>query len=248
MRRILNVMIVVVMVLTMASVLYAQMQKTLRFIPESIDFGTIREEDGKQSRSVKAINISDSSTFIISARTSCGCSVAEYPEQTLAPGDTTEISITYDPVNRPGKFLKTAKIFTGDERVGNSFKIKGTVIPSRINLLRTYPDSVSMLRLSSRFISAGEISPNEVRPLFVGIYNDSDTPLRVNASSECTQLEAAIVPDSIEPFATATLTLMLKGKLMPEDTSEFVYKAFIIDSISGDTIAAIPVGGYLNRN
>lgn len=247
MRRILPTIAVAVMVSVMAPMICAQMEKTLRFIPESLDFGIIREEDGKQSRSVRAINISDSSTCIISARTSCGCSVAEYPEQILAPGDTTEITITYDPFNRPGQFLKTAKIFTGEERIGNSFKIKGTVVPSRKNLLRAYPDSVGVLRLSSRIIDAGSVSPKEVRPLFVGIYNDSNRPLRLSASSDASPLEAAIAPDSLESFSTGTLTLMLKGRLIPDDVSVINYYSFIIDASSGDTIVTIPVGGFVDR-
>ena len=100
------------MLAAMAPRANAQMEKTLRFIPDRVDFGMVREEDGKVSRTVKAVNISSDSTFIISARTSCGCSAAEYPDSVIAPGDTTEVTLTYDPLNRPGIFLKTVRFFT----------------------------------------------------------------------------------------------------------------------------------------
>ncbi len=227
---------------------YAQMERSLKFIPDTIDFGIIREEDGRETRTVKAINISSDSTFIISARTSCGCSAADYTTEVLAPGDTTEVSVTYDPLNRPGKFLKTAKFFTGEERISNPIKLQGTVIPSRRNLDRSYPDKAGNLRFSSIILNAGEMSRQDAKPLFVGIYNDSDTAIALSTETDHSPLEAALMPDTIEPFGIATLSLMLKGRLIPEKENEFLYKAYIINTESGDTITCIPVAGSLKTN
>lgn len=227
---------------------YARIEKTLRFIPDTVDFGMIKEEEGKSKQIVRAVNISADSTFIISARTSCGCSSVEYPDTILAPGDTVVLTLTYDPVNRPGKFLKTAKFFTGKERIGNSIKLSGTVIPSRKNLDRVYPEQAGQLRLSSLMINAGEVSRQEARPLFVGIYNDKDSPIVVSAATDSSPLEAGLIPDTIEPYGLATLTLMLKGRHIPEKENEFLYEAFLINRESGDTITAIPVGGYVKTN
>lgn len=227
---------------------HAQMEKTLRFVPDKVDFGMVREEDGKVSRTVKAVNISPDSTFIISARTSCGCSAAEYSEDVLAPGDTTEVTLTYDPANRPGKFLKTVKFFTGKERIGNSIKLSGHVIPSRRNLDRTYPEQVGQLRLTSMFLSAGEMTRSEAKPLFVGIYNDSGHALSVKAETDATALEATLMPDTIEPFGVATLSLMLKGRLLPEKDNQFLYKTYLLNQESGDTILCLPVGGIIKAN
>ncbi|MDE6022192.1 MAG: DUF1573 domain-containing protein [Muribaculaceae bacterium] len=229
------------------SISYAQIEKTLKFLPEEVDFGLIREENGKVTRYVKAVNISKTPTFIISARTSCGCSSVDYPDKQIAPGDTVVISVTYDPVNRPGKFLKTAKIYTGKERIGNSFKLKGNVIPSKKNLDRAYPVKSGKLRLSSQIINAGEVSTQEARPLFVGIYNDSDRSLKISANTDSTPLEAGLTPDSIGPFEISTLTLMLKGRLFKKNEKDFFYKAYLIDGMSGDTITSIPVGGTIRK-
>ena len=224
---------------------YSQIEKTLRFIPDKVDFGTIREEDGKVTRTVKAVNISADSTFIISARTSCGCSAAEYTESMIAPGDTTEVILSYDPLNRPGKFLKTVRFFTGDERIGNSIKLSGTVIPSRKNLDRNYPDTAGPLRLTSAMISAGETERTEARPLFIGIYNDSGVPVALTADTDSQALEAALMPDTIEAYGIATLSLMLKGRLIAEREKDFLYKTYLVNTESGDTITSIPVVGYV---
>lgn len=227
---------------------YAQISKSLEFIPDKVDFGRIREEDGKVKCKVKAVNISPDSTYIVSARTSCGCSAAEYSDDVIAPGDTTIVMLTYDPTNRPGKFLKTARFFTGKERIGNSIKMSGTVIPSRKNLDKAYPDRIGTLRLSTKILNTGEVSRKEARPLFIGIYNDSDNPLAMSAATDGQALEATLTPDTIEPFGIATLSLILKGRSLPEKEQEFTYKTYLIDYVKGDTIAAIPVGGIIKAN
>ncbi len=231
--------------LVAATSVYSQIEKTLRFIPDKVDFGVIREENGKVSFDVKAVNVSPDSTFIISARTSCGCSAAHFTEEMIAPGDTTTVTVTYDPANRPGKFLKTARFFTGKERIGNSLKLSGNVIPSRKNLDRSYPEKAGSLRFSSLMIDAGEVSRGEARPLFVGIYNDSELPLALTAVTDSQPLDAGLAPDTIEPFGIATLTLMLKGNLIPADKSQILYKAALINSATSDTLATIPVMGIL---
>lgn len=229
----------IVCLFALAPAAYSQIEKTLRFFPEKVDFGLIREENGKVSKTVKAVNISPDTTFIISSRTSCGCSAVEYTDQILAPGDTTEVTLTYDPVNRPGKFLKTAKFFTGKERIGNSIKLSGTVIPSRKSLDMAYPEKSGVLRLSTLFVNAGEMTRTEARPLFVGLYNDSDQPLAVSASTDGGALEAALLPDTIEPYGVSTLTMMLKGRLAPFPESDLHYNTYLLSG--SDTLLTLPV-------
>lgn len=233
---------------TLAWPVRADMEKTLRFIPETVDFGVIREEDGSVRRQVKAVNISSDSTFIISARTSCGCSAAEYSEAAIAPGDTTIVTVSYDPTNRPGKFLKTARFFTGEERIGNSLKMSGMVIPSRRNLNKAYPEKAGVLRLSTPMVTVGEITRKEARPLFVGFYNDSDKPLPLTVETDATPLEGAFAPDTIEPYGIATLSLMIKGRDIPAGEKEIAYKATVKNASTGATIVVVPVVGAVKES
>lgn len=223
----------------------AQIEKTLRFEPETLDFGTIRETDGPVSKTVKAINISPDSTFIISARTSCGCSAAEFDGKMMSPGDSTTVTITYDPTNRPGKFQKTAKIFTGKERFSNLFHIKGTVIPSKRHLDKSYPDIVGTLRFSTLVVNAGEMKHSERKPLFIGIYNDSDKPITLSADTDSDALEASIQPDKIMPYEIATLSMIIKGAKFSDKSTDFNLNATIINAETGEEIVKIPVGGIL---
>lgn len=225
----------------------AQITKSLKFIPATLDFGDIRESRGPVTKSVKAVNISNDSTYIISARTSCGCSEAQYDGRMLAPGDTTTIKVTYDPTNRPGKFLKTVKIFTGEERISNFFHISGNVIPTRQHLSKVYPHQAGDLRLTTNFVAAGDIRPSTSRPYTIGIYNDSNHSIRLQADTDNDALESNIRPDIIEPHGVASLAILLQGHGIGKDIGQFKYNALITDAESGDTIVAIPVTGALKR-
>nr|MDE6342330.1 DUF1573 domain-containing protein [Muribaculaceae bacterium] len=156
-------------------------------------------------------------------------------------------TVGYNPANRPGKFLKTAKIYTGSERISNSFKLKGMVIPSQKNLVKTYPDVEGNLRFSSRIIDVNELGPNTVRPIFIGIYNDSPDTLRLTPASSDDALQGVLMPDELEPHGVSTLSLTLRAGDLPGGTTDFNLKAYIINSASADTIATIPVGGAIKR-
>lgn len=240
-----NALIGGAVIMAVAFSAFSQVEKTLEFIPSSVDFGTIRETDGKITKYVKAVNITADTTFIISARTSCGCSGADYPKELIAPGDTVEVSVTYNPLNRPGRFLKTAKFFTGDQRISNPIKLCGMVIPSKENLDREYPVKVGNLRVSSLLINAGGMSRTETRPFFVGVYNDSVSPVKLIALTDAKALEATLTPDSIGPFGVSAATLMLKGRDFDDSASEFLYKSYILDAVTGDTLLCVPIAGMI---
>ena len=228
---------------TLSLTSFSQIEKSLEFIPKDLDFGYIREADGAVTRTVKAVNISSEPTFIISARTSCGCSDAHYDAKTIAPGDTTTVSITYDPANRPGKFQKTAKIFTGKERISNSFHIIGTVIPSEENLDNTYPIKAGNLRFSTKIINTPELKRTETRPLYVKVYNNSDSPASVILESDNDALEVKPQPIEVPPYETGILSIMLRGSLIDKNTNDFKGNVMVCEPESGKEILSIPVGG-----
>lgn len=222
---------------------FSQIEKSLEFIPKELDFGYIREADGPVTRNVKAVNISQEPTFIISARTSCGCSDAQYDAKTIAPGDTTTVSITYDPANRPGKFRKSAKIFTGKERISNTFHIIGNVIPSESSLENTYPVKAGDLRFSTKIINAPELKRTEIRPLYIKVYNNSGAPASVILDSDCDALEVKQQPTIVPPYEVGTLSIMLRGALIGKGTSDFKGNVRVCDPENGKEILSIPVGG-----
>lgn len=221
--------------------------QTFEFIPSECDFGTIREEDGSVSATVKAVNVSADTTFITSIRTSCGCTGAAFTDRIIAPGDTAEVTVSYNPEGRPGRFLKTIKVFSGVDRESSIFKIKGNVLPGDETLRRSYPHQTGNLRFSSAAIDMGELNPGEVRPVFIGLYNVGVNPLALYADSDSPAFEPRIVPDTIQPNDPATLSVVVKAKRISVYGKEFQHNVYLLDTQSKDTIASIPIGGILKK-
>ena len=64
----------------------------------------------------RASTAATSPLVILDVVTSCGCTVARFLDANRSPpGDKTQITVTYDPANRPGTFTKELWVYSSDE-------------------------------------------------------------------------------------------------------------------------------------
>ncbi|MBP1629548.1 MAG: hypothetical protein H6Q15_441 [Bacteroidetes bacterium] len=74
---------------------------SIKFEKELIDFG--RLTDGERvTCSFKFVNSGKSDLIISSVSGNCGCTVADYPKEPIAPGAEGQITVTYDSSNSSG--------------------------------------------------------------------------------------------------------------------------------------------------
>lgn len=76
-------------------------------MPDSWDFGTISETDGRVSHTFTGENRSDKPVVILDVVTACGCTVPEFTKRPIRPGEKTTIKVTFDPTNRPAPSPKS---------------------------------------------------------------------------------------------------------------------------------------------
>jgi hypothetical protein len=92
----------------------------------TIDFGKI--EQGKPvSAEFEFTNPSLAPLIISSVRPTCGCTIADYPKEPLAPGKSGKIAVTYNAASS-GAFTKTILVTTNAEEGQVALVIKGEVI------------------------------------------------------------------------------------------------------------------------
>jgi mono/diheme cytochrome c family protein len=84
----------------------------LRFAETTHDFGTIRS-DQKQTISWTYRNDGRAPLEIVNTAPSCGCTSAVQGES-VAPGGTGSMTVTYDPAGQSGDVRKTLTVFTND--------------------------------------------------------------------------------------------------------------------------------------
>lgn len=100
-------------IFTMALGMQAKKFPEIKFEKTTIDLGTFSMDDPIQKCTFKFTNVGDAKLVITSAHASCGCTVADYPKEFIAPGASAEITVTYDASHKmPGRFKKSIQVFT----------------------------------------------------------------------------------------------------------------------------------------
>jgi archaellum component FlaG (FlaF/FlaG flagellin family) len=93
------------------------------------DFGNINESDGAVTHAFKIKNEGEKALVVTKVAASCGCTSPDWTKEPIAPGQTGEIKVTYDPANRPGSFTKTISVYSNGKTGSLVLTIKGNVTP-----------------------------------------------------------------------------------------------------------------------
>jgi hypothetical protein len=83
----------------------------LTFANESHDFGTINEGEIVETQ-FKFTNTGEGPLIISSAQGSCGCTVPEYPNEPVAPGEEGIIKVSFNSSGKPNQLSKTVTLTT----------------------------------------------------------------------------------------------------------------------------------------
>lgn len=197
-------------------VMLATAQPSVRWLETQHDFGVINEVDGKVSCTMRMVNCGDSAMVITHVRTSCGCTATHYDKTPIAPGDTAQVSVTYNPANRPGNFEKNVLVFTSGEPRRSTLVIRGRVVARPESLMETYPVAFGSLRLSGVNIPLGELNRGRQRSSYITTINASATDtLLVTVDAVPSHIMAKASPDTLPPGEVGSLTVSFDTRKTP---------------------------------
>lgn len=143
MRTFKSILLIAVLVLAIPSV-YSQEVKPIAppvnpNAPQMIfkktvhDFGTINE-GGNGICDFSFTNSGKEPLIIVSVKSSCGCTIPEYPQKPILPGKTDVIKVKYD-TQRNGPINRTVTIVSNSKNSPVVLSIKGNVVPKDTNTL-----------------------------------------------------------------------------------------------------------------
>src|SRR5690554_4914769 len=101
---------------------------TIEFASLEHDFGTI-EQNTHNPKTFTFTNTGDKPSIISNAKGSCGCTVPNYPREPIAPGQTGEIEVVYNPGTQRNQQVKTISITANTEPATTVLQVKANVIP-----------------------------------------------------------------------------------------------------------------------
>lgn len=101
----------------------------MTFKSKEFDFGTI-EEGEKADATFEYENTGESDLIITNAKTSCGCTVAEYKKNIpIKPGEKGEIKAIYDSKGKKNNQNRSITLFTNTLVGKEVINVKGFVTP-----------------------------------------------------------------------------------------------------------------------
>ena len=113
----------------------------IEFKTDVIDYGTI-EKGADGVRTFEFTNTGDAPLIISNAKSTCGCTVPNWPKTPIMPGETGEIRVKYD-TKRVNPIRKTITVTSNADTPSVALKIKGLIIdPSKTSVLEKKDKSV----------------------------------------------------------------------------------------------------------
>ena len=101
---------------------------TVQMIDSVYDFGKVSEGE-VVAYSYRFKNVGDKPLVITEQpKASCGCTIAERPEEPIMPGDTGFIKVKFNSENRPGEAHKTVTVSSNANPPFPELLLKGTVM------------------------------------------------------------------------------------------------------------------------
>lgn len=104
----------------------------IKFEKTSHNFGTFPESNPKVTCTFKFTNTGDKLLVIHQAMASCGCTVPQFPKEPIKPGESGEITVTYNGAGKfPGHFKKSITIRTNAKQEIIRLYVEGDMQPGK---------------------------------------------------------------------------------------------------------------------
>ena len=181
---------------------------------DEYDFGDIKQGE-KVSHTFVLTNGGGDLLKIEEVHPSCGCTAA-LPEKTeLAPGESTNLTVTYNSAGRLGKQKKIVRINSNDpDRLEAMLTIKANVILPDSDKT-SYP-KLNFIEIEHNF---GSVKEGKVVEYVFGFENGGDAQLKIkDIKTSCGCTAALVSSKLVEPGSKGTLkveldTSNIKGKM-----------------------------------
>ena len=152
----------------------------LRFEPERVDFGHINESNGIATRTFTITNTSTKDIVIREIVSTCDCTVADYQDVRIAPQQSFEVKVSYNPLNRPGRFDRPLFIFVEGYDTPFEINIMGRVTPRERTAEEIYLYDMGYgLRLDKTFAGFSYLEHGKRYEERIALYNNSDRSIRL---------------------------------------------------------------------
>ena len=164
------------------------------------NFGTFKEEAGRQTYDFIVTNTGNSPLVIKNIVASCGCTTPEWTKQPIPPGGKGKITAIYDPQNRGGEnFNKTLSVYTNAKPEVAVLVIKGQVIAREKTIEDLFIFPVGSIRFESNHLAFTNVKKTEKKIRVMQVINPSDSPVKIEFEVQAPYLTLKANPETLKP-------------------------------------------------
>ena len=190
-------------------------------------------------------NDGDKPLVISNVTTSCGCTVADWTKEPIAPGATGVVTSTFD-AKALGHFYKDIGVYCNASARPIYLMLRGEVSADPKNYTLTHPYEIGAIRLNKAAIEFDDTNKGDKPTMEILVANttsDVYTPVLMHLPP---YLEAVAVPERIGKKATGKIKVTLDTNKLPKfglTTATVYLSRFPGDKVSEEN--AIPVSAVL---
>ena len=193
----------------------------------------MNEDDSPRTFIYRFTNTGTESLTVKRLVSSCSCAYATCPVRTVAPGESAEINVRYNPKGHPGKFVRKVFVYTQDGNAPAATLTLSVNVSVGADLSSVWPVQMGFIRLRSAEVKITEGVKSVERLKFINL---GGKPLRLECDRTflpgCLSMhsEPAVVEDGKEgeivieydpslSGAKEVMTVILKGLGVPPSRS-----------------------------
>lgn len=144
------------------------------------DFGVIQEINGTVKHTFLFKNSGSQPVAISNVSAWCGCTVVDYVKKPVRSGESAEVTVTFNPSHRSGKFSKEVVVLTDNGKEYSRIWVKGEVVPFQHPVTEDYPYAYGEgLYMSHEVVMYPPLKKGEQFSFQLRIANDTDKPMVV---------------------------------------------------------------------
>jgi hypothetical protein len=163
------------------------------------DFGTFKEEAGRQTFDFIVTNTGTDPLVIQNVVASCGCTTPEWTKQPIAAGAKGKVTAIYDPKDRPGPFNKTLSVYTNSKPEVVVLTIKGEVVPHEKTVEELFTFPVGAIRFESNHLAFTNVKKTEKKIRVMQLINTSAAPVKVEFDGIPAYMTLKANPETLKP-------------------------------------------------
>ena len=163
------------------------------------DFGTFKEEAGRQTFDFLVTNTGTDPLVIQNVVASCGCTTPEWTKQPIPAGGKGKITAIYDPKDRPGPFNKTLSVYANTKPEVVVLVIKGEVTPREKTVEELFTFPVGAVRFESNHLAFTNVKKTEKKIRIMQLINTSSAPVKVEFDGLPVHLALKANPETLKP-------------------------------------------------